>query len=354
MTTRKERTGLSRFLTLLPLYSESRLGRIEKRLSDPQVTFSIVTGTWLAFFCIISIKEVLLRRHDAWRFVVQYVVPLERPGYTDAVRAFVLNVLFLLTITSLIVAANRSPGIPDPTLGPGRAAEKRQHDEEDDWDDDIPLRTLRDARHRVRDRPQSPHRKPASVWIPAPGSGDDSGQAPDAMSTASSGYFPEVSPFPLTLSPFVPTSATEAGEDDGDEEAVQSTGHNQSERASLESERGAGDRLLSSDVAGPSASPLFAKSSSGGIRWCKKCDCWKPDRCHHCSQCRQCTLKSEFPCMLREAWVVDWIVDHHCVWLGTCVGYNNCQSAFYLQSDDVQAHELQTSHSSSSCRTARC
>lgn len=39
---------------------------------------------------------------------------------------------------------------------------------------------------------------------------------------------------------------------------------------------------------------LMAKSASGKPRWCRKCNGWKPDRCHHCRSCRQCVLKSEF------------------------------------------------------------
>lgn len=38
---------------------------------------------------------------------------------------------------------------------------------------------------------------------------------------------------------------------------------------------------------------LMAKSGSGKPRWCRKCNGWKPDRCHHCRSCRQCVLKSE-------------------------------------------------------------
>ncbi|BFU20735.1 DHHC zinc finger domain containing protein [Entamoeba histolytica HM-1:IMSS-B] len=40
---------------------------------------------------------------------------------------------------------------------------------------------------------------------------------------------------------------------------------------------------------------------------CKRCHHRKPIRCHHCSQCQACVLK----------------MDHHCPWLGTCVGFKN-------------------------------
>lgn len=39
--------------------------------------------------------------------------------------------------------------------------------------------------------------------------------------------------------------------------------------------------------------PIMAKGATGGPRWCRKCDGWKPDRCHHCRSCMQCVLKSE-------------------------------------------------------------
>ena len=52
--------------------------------------------------------------------------------------------------------------------------------------------------------------------------------------------------------------------------------------------------------------PLTVKST-GGARYCKKCQTQKPDRAHHCSSCRRCVLK----------------MDHHCPWLATCVGLRN-------------------------------
>lgn len=57
---------------------------------------------------------------------------------------------------------------------------------------------------------------------------------------------------------------------------------------------------------------LTAKSS-GKPRYCKKCQCLKPDRAHHCSTCGRCVLK----------------MDHHCPWLATCVGLHNYK-AFLL------------------------
>ncbi|PKX99477.1 DHHC family palmitoyltransferase [Aspergillus novofumigatus IBT 16806] len=57
----------------------------------------------------------------------------------------------------------------------------------------------------------------------------------------------------------------------------------------------------------------FTVSSTGGSRYCKKCQCPKPDRAHHCSTCKRCVLK----------------MDHHCPWLATCVGLYNYK-AFLL------------------------
>lgn len=59
-------------------------------------------------------------------------------------------------------------------------------------------------------------------------------------------------------------------------------------------------------------SSVTAKST-GKQRYCKKCQCVKPDRSHHCSTCQQCVLK----------------MDHHCPWLATCVGHRNYK-AFIL------------------------
>ncbi|KAF2203281.1 zf-DHHC-domain-containing protein [Delitschia confertaspora ATCC 74209] len=55
------------------------------------------------------------------------------------------------------------------------------------------------------------------------------------------------------------------------------------------------------------------KSSTGDLRFCKKCQTKKPDRAHHCSTCKRCVLK----------------MDHHCPWLATCVGLHNYK-AFLL------------------------
>jgi len=53
---------------------------------------------------------------------------------------------------------------------------------------------------------------------------------------------------------------------------------------------------------------------TGERRFCKWCDRYKPDRCHHCRVCRSCILR----------------MDHHCPWIANCVGFRNHKSFFLL------------------------
>lgn len=46
---------------------------------------------------------------------------------------------------------------------------------------------------------------------------------------------------------------------------------------------------------------------TGEPRFCKWCNQYKPDRCHHCRVCRSCILR----------------MDHHCPWIANCVGFRN-------------------------------
>eukprot|EP01127_Copromyxa_protea_P010492 TRINITY_DN2551_c0_g1_i8.p1 TRINITY_DN2551_c0_g1~~TRINITY_DN2551_c0_g1_i8.p1 ORF type:complete len:189 (-),score=22.48 TRINITY_DN2551_c0_g1_i8:88-654(-) len=43
------------------------------------------------------------------------------------------------------------------------------------------------------------------------------------------------------------------------------------------------------------------------VRPCKKCHSWKTPRTHHCSVCERCIQR----------------MDHHCIWVGNCVGSHN-------------------------------
>ena len=49
------------------------------------------------------------------------------------------------------------------------------------------------------------------------------------------------------------------------------------------------------------------------LRMCKSCLCVKPPRVHHCRQCNRCVVR----------------MDHHCPWIGNCVGIYN-QKKFLL------------------------
>jgi hypothetical protein len=46
---------------------------------------------------------------------------------------------------------------------------------------------------------------------------------------------------------------------------------------------------------------------TGERRFCKWCNQYKPDRCHHCRVCKSCVLR----------------MDHHCPWIANCVGFKN-------------------------------
>ncbi|XP_060596193.1 palmitoyltransferase ZDHHC15B-like isoform X2 [Ruditapes philippinarum] len=59
------------------------------------------------------------------------------------------------------------------------------------------------------------------------------------------------------------------------------------------------------DFARNSNLPVQNRTHSGAPRYCEKCKCIKPDRCHHCSVCGTCVLK----------------MDHHCPWVNNCVGF---------------------------------
>ncbi|CAO2834868.1 unnamed protein product [Amaranthus hypochondriacus] len=73
-------------------------------------------------------------------------------------------------------------------------------------------------------------------------------------------------------------------------------------RPNVDEERGENEPLTASEFSG-----VQTDSSHSKVRVCRKCQQWKPPRCHHCSVCGRCVLK----------------MDHHCVWVVNCVGALN-------------------------------
>mmetsp|Transcript_67466 Transcript_67466/g.140985 ORF Transcript_67466/g.140985 Transcript_67466/m.140985 type:complete len:348 (+) Transcript_67466:278-1321(+) len=58
----------------------------------------------------------------------------------------------------------------------------------------------------------------------------------------------------------------------------------------------------------------YEVKADGQPRFCKWCDQYKPDRCHHCRVCRSCILR----------------MDHHCPWIANCVGFANHKFFFLV------------------------
>uniref|UniRef100_A0A1D1ZLL2 S-acyltransferase n=1 Tax=Anthurium amnicola TaxID=1678845 RepID=A0A1D1ZLL2_9ARAE len=81
-------------------------------------------------------------------------------------------------------------------------------------------------------------------------------------------------------------------------------------RPVVDEEKADGVPLTSSEFGSPILSPQSMSLDDPenlGIRYCRKCNQFKPPRCHHCSVCGRCVLK----------------MDHHCVWVVNCVGALN-------------------------------
>ena len=62
--------------------------------------------------------------------------------------------------------------------------------------------------------------------------------------------------------------------------------------------------------------PLHLLTDPG---YCKECKAIKPLRTHHCRVCNKCVLH----------------MDHHCMWIGTCIGWNNLR--FFLKLNVIGA-----------------
>ncbi|CAN6580832.1 unnamed protein product [Malus baccata var. baccata] len=73
-------------------------------------------------------------------------------------------------------------------------------------------------------------------------------------------------------------------------------------RPAIDEETGDEAPLVGSDQ-----STMVSDPANQKIRFCRKCNHYKPPRCHHCSVCGRCILK----------------MDHHCVWVVNCVGALN-------------------------------
>lgn len=269
------------------------------------------------------------------------------PRNTADLRLIVFNGLFCMTTLSLIFASTRNPGQPNQSLAPDDAlaapgeAEKplSQHQAKLDRrrdrpapiepppagtdQDDIPLRYLRNAKwvnSRIgKDRP-SP--LPLRVGVALQRESEELSMDQGTSAT---------SPFPIGLNPLMPTSAEDAGEDmternDGPPHGSPDTANGHLDRSYNQEGQDLGDsaeqRLL--PVERTQRRSVMAKSNDGGPRWCRKCEAWKPDRTHHCRYCQRCTLKSELPA---SPTLSSQVVDHHCAWLGTCVGFHNCESS---------------------------
>ncbi|XP_057994528.1 probable protein S-acyltransferase 14 isoform X2 [Hevea brasiliensis] len=82
-------------------------------------------------------------------------------------------------------------------------------------------------------------------------------------------------------------------------------------RPSIDEERGDADPLIGLEHGGANLglnqSSVLGEPANQRMRFCRKCNQFKPPRCHHCSVCGRCILK----------------MDHHCVWVVNCVGALN-------------------------------
>ncbi|OXC85204.1 vacuolar protein [Cryptococcus neoformans] len=299
-------------------------------------SYLILASGWLLFMLFVNLGEVLIKRREIGRFLEQVIT---------------FNTLFFLTVLSLITASLRSPGSPDKTLAPTSSAPgfslirprqgRKQHPSKNDHLSVHPavekskpqsnikikpppsLKFLRNPQwvssrlHKDRPSPlplfkNQPY--PSVPSTPDSPSTDDSDSCEsdetgwsdlDSESESESDY----SPFPLSPSPRN-NDRDDDVDNDGDEGEhvrllIVEKGHaqthdNMSEKA---------DSSTSTSM--PRMDTSITATGKTQSRWCKQCNAWKPDRTHHCRHCHRCVLK------------ILVIVDHHCPWVGTCVGYRN-------------------------------
>ncbi|XP_062027407.1 probable protein S-acyltransferase 14 [Rosa rugosa] len=82
-------------------------------------------------------------------------------------------------------------------------------------------------------------------------------------------------------------------------------------RPEIDEEGGQGAPLVESEYSGAgivsNQSVMAFDPANQKVRFCRKCNHYKPPRCHHCSVCGRCILK----------------MDHHCVWVVNCIGALN-------------------------------
>lgn len=71
---------------------------------------------------------------------------------------------------------------------------------------------------------------------------------------------------------------------------------------------------VSSSIEETPVPQLHESKQTGERRFCKWCNGFKPDRCHHCRVCKSCILR----------------MDHHCPWIANCVGFRNHKYFFLL------------------------